>query len=411
MPIAGYRFLLCLALLFGVAGCGGGSGGERPIVIDGAGVGRIEAAMQGVMDRHSPPGIAVAVVRGGKLVYADAWGSADLAGSEPMRPDHLFRVASISKPITGLAALRAAEEGLLDFDAAAFDILSGFLPQSGADPRIGQVTVWHLLHHTSGWNLWDYPSDPLFRSGEIATTMGSTLPPDPQTLTRWIARQPLAADPGTRFSYTNIGFIVLGRVIEQTTGFVYEDFVQRFVLQPAGITQAALGGITRNERLPNEVEYESFRDTIWSSVFDGSTIVQEPAYGGLNLLGFDASSAWVISAIDLVRLAAAADGNAVYPDIISPQSFELMSTSGTPAGNTPIGAAWFLGLRADGSTAEWNHSGGMPGTTSFLARLPTGIIIAVISNTARDPAFFDDLVGGLVAAVNGITDWPDTDLF
>jgi hypothetical protein len=88
-----------------------------------------------------------------------------------------------------------------------------------------------------------------------------------------------------------------------------------------------------------------------------------------------------------------------------------MSTSGTPAGNTPIGAAWFLGLRADGSTAEWNHSGGMPGTTSFLARLPTGIIIAVISNTARDPAFFDDLVGGLVAAVNGITDWPDTDLF
>ena len=104
--------------------------------------------------------------------------------------------------------------------------------------------------------------------------------------------QPLAFDPGTGFAYTNIGYVTLGRVIEETTGFGYEDFVERFVLQPAGITTARLGGITRAERAAGEVEYESFRNSIWRSVFDGETVVSEPAYGGLNLAGFDASSAW-----------------------------------------------------------------------------------------------------------------------
>lgn len=103
--------------------------------------------------------------------------------------------------------------------------------------------------------------------------------------------QPLAFDPGADFAYTNIGYVTLGRVIEASTGFDYEDFVRRFVLVPAGITRARLGRISRAERATDEVEYESFRNSIWTSVFDGTTIVPEPAYGGINLIGFDASSA------------------------------------------------------------------------------------------------------------------------
>jgi len=376
-----------------------------------AGVERIDAAMHAVMDKYAPPGIAVAVGRDGALVFANAYGSADIAGAEPLRPDHLFRIASISKPITGLAALRAIEEGLLDADDPVFDILHSYLPPSGADPRISQITVGHLMHHTSGWNIWDYPDDPLFRSLEIANSLGVPMPVTPQDLTRWVATQPLAFDPGTNFAYTNIGYIVLGRVIEEATGFLYEDFVQRFVMEPAGVTQAQLGGIRRNERKPNEVEYESFRNNIWTSVFDGTTVVPEPAYGGINLVGFDASSAWLVSAVDLVRLVAAADGDPQYPDVISVSSFELMTAIGTPAGTTALGVAWFLGTDAAGDVVKWDHGGGMPGTNSYLARLPSGVIIAVISNTAREQDFFDDLAVGLTDAVNGITDWPDTDLF
>lgn len=405
--------LLPIALVVAIlSACGGSGGGEQPpVVIQGDGVERIDAAMNDVMQRHAPPGIAVAVVRDGKLVVANAYGTADLAGTETLRPDHLFRVASVSKPVTGIAALRAIEEGLLDPDAAAFDILARFLPPTGADPRLPLIRVRHLLHHSSGWDFYDYPDDPLFRSREIADALGSTLPLEPGTLVRWVAMQPLAFDPGAGFAYTNIGYVTLGRIIEESTGFGYEDFVRRFVLEPAGITSARLGGITRAERAPAEVEYESFRGSIWKSVFDGETVVSEPAYGGINLVGFDASSAWLFSVVDLARLAAAADGDDAYPDVISRQSFEFMTAVGTPDGTQPIGVAWFLGRNAAGDVDSWDHSGGMPGTNSYLGRLPNGVIIAVVSNTAREQDFFADLVGGLIRAVDGITDWPDTDLF
>ena len=409
VPMRILSFALSAVLLSSCGGSGGGDG--SPVVIQGTGVERIDLVMDDVMDRYAPPGIAVAVVRNGALVVANAYGTADLAGSQALRPDHLFRIASVSKPVTGIAALKAIEDGLLDPDTAVFDILASYLPATDADPRLPLIKVRHLLHHTSGWDLYDFPDDPLFRSKEIADALGAPLPPDPETLVRWVATQPLVFDPGADFAYTNIGYVTLGRVIEASTGFLYEDFVRQFVLGPAGITQARLGGITRAERAADEVEYESFRNSIWKSVFDGTTTVPDPAYGGINLIGFDASSAWLFSAVDLVRLAAAADGDAAYPDIISQQSIEFMTAVGTPSGTQPLGVAWFLGTDAAGNVNEWDHAGGMPGTTSYLARLPNGVIIAVVSNTAREEDFFRDLIIGLRNAVEGITDWPQTDLF
>lgn len=406
---AGTCILLAVAAVCG--GCGGSDGSGAPAPIHGNGVERIDSAMNDVMNRHAPPGISVAVGRNGKLVFAKAYGHANLAGTEALTPSHLFRVASVSKPVTGIAVLRAAEQGLLTFDQKAFDILSTFLPASGADPRIGDIEVWHLMHHTGGWNLYDYPSDPLFRTLEVAQAVNSSMPPDPQALSRWIAKQPLAFDPGSSFAYTNIQFVLLGRVLEQVSGMAYEDFVQQYVLQPAGITRARLGGISAAERLPGEVEYESFSNAIWKSVYDGTTVVPEPAYGGLNLLGFDASSAWVFSAVDLVKLASASDGDPAYPDIISAQSFDTMTERGTPPGTTAIGVSWFLELNAAGDARAWNHSGGMPGTISLLARLPSGVIVAAITNTARNQNFTNDLFDGVIQAVNGISEWPDVDLF
>jgi CubicO group peptidase (beta-lactamase class C family) len=402
-------FALFAALL---SSCGGSGGGDDPpVVIRGTGVERVDTAMNDIMDRYAPPGISVAVVRDGRLVIANAYGTADLAGTQTLRPDHLFRVASVSKPVTGIATLKAIEDGLLDPDAAVFDILASYLPATGADPRLPLMTVRDLLHHTGGWDFFDHPDDPLFRSKEIADALGTALPLDPATLVRWVAQQPLAFDPGTDFAYTNIGYVALGRIIESSTGFVYEDFVRQFVLGPAGITRARLGGMTRAERLADEVEYESFQNAIWKSVFDGVTVVPEPAYGGINLVGFDASSAWLFSAVDLVRLAAATDGDDAYPDILSRQSIEVMTAVGTPVGSPPLGVAWFLETDAVGNVVGWDHSGGMPGTTSYLARMPGGVIVAVVSNTAREQDFFRDLVIGLRNAVQGITDWPQTDLF
>lgn len=177
----GLGLLLCVALLGACA-----SDDEGPLVIEGTGVERIDSAMNGVMSRWDPPGISVAVAREGRLVAARAYGYADLARREPLGLHHVFRVASVSKPVTGIAALKAVEDGLLDVDEGVFDILSSYLPGDGSeDPRLGDMTVWHLMHHTDGWDLWDYPRDPLFHSREIADALGVASPPGPQTLTRF----------------------------------------------------------------------------------------------------------------------------------------------------------------------------------------------------------------------------------
>ncbi len=409
---AAYGWLALAGLL--CAGCGGGSGSPPPAGSSPAppsrGVELIDSAMQGIMDRHAPPGLAVAVVRDGKLAVANAYGHADLAASEPLRPDHLFRVASVSKPVTGIAAAKAIEDGLLDPDALVVDVLAGYLPATAVDARLPDMRVRHLLHHTGGWNYYDYPRDPLFRSGEIADETGAALPLNPDALIRWVMTQPVAFDPGTNFAYTNIGYVALGRVLEQATGAPYEELVQRLVLQPANISAARLGGITRAERMTNEVEYESVRNPIWTSVFDGQTVVAEPAYGGLNLLGFDASSAWLMSVVDMARLGAATDGDSAYPDVISGASVDFMTTVGTPAGTTAVGIAWFLDTASTGDVNRWAHSGGMPGTVAYLARLPSGVIIAIVSNTDRG-GFLQETIDRLTVAIEGVAVWPEDDLF
>ena len=410
--------LLLAVLLLSACGGGGGGGGSAggggnpPVVVDGTGPERIDSAVAEVRSDFRIPGVAVAVVRNGRLVIAKAFGTADIAGQEPLRPDHLFRVASVSKSVTGIAALKAADEGLLDLQAHAFSILDDYRPPPGeGDARLADITVWHLMHHTPGWNLWGFPLDPILRNQEIADEEMVPSPPDSDTLTRWVAKQPLAYEPGTRFSYTNIGFIVLGRVIEKSTGFAYEDFVRRFVFEPAGITRARVGGIGRADRLPDEVEYLSLQDSVWASVFDGNVTIQEPAYGGLNLPGFDASSAWVMSVVDMVRLAAATDGDPAYTEVLTSQRQEQMIAVGTQSGQTAYGAGWFLTSNVAGQTVAWQHSGGMPGTATLLARLENGVIFAVAANADARGQIAQPLLSAVSGAVTGIRDWPTQDLF
>ena len=182
------------------------------------------------------------------------------------------------------------------------------------------------------------------------------------------------------------------------------------MLKPANISAARLGGITRADRAANEVEYESVRNSIWTSVFDGQSVVAEPAYGGLNLLGFDASSAWLMSVVDMARLGAATDGDSAYPDVLSAASVDFMTTVGTPPGTQAVGVAWFLDTASTGAVNRWSHSGGMPGTLAYLARLPSGVIIAIVSNTDRG-GFLQEAIERLTIAIEGVSVWPEDDLF
>ena len=130
---------------------------KTPIVVTGAAAPELKSLddeITSLMRKWSIPGGAVAVAKDGRLVLAHGYGLADRDAGTPVQPDSLFRIASLSKPITAAAILVLVERGRLDLDAKVLDILKspGISPDKAADPRWKQITVRQLLFHTAGFD-------------------------------------------------------------------------------------------------------------------------------------------------------------------------------------------------------------------------------------------------------------------
>ncbi|HXO20807.1 MAG TPA: serine hydrolase domain-containing protein [Thermoanaerobaculia bacterium] len=172
-----------------------------------------------LMAKWGVPGAAVAVVQEGRLILARGYGWADREARQPVQPDSLFRIASLSKSLTSAAILQLVEEGKLRLDDKAFDLLKDLRPRAGArvNPQLRQITLRNLLQHSGGWDSGK-SFDPMFRSREIAGAMGVPTPAGPEAIVRYMLDQPLQFTPGTAYAYSNFGYCVLGRVIEKVTG-------------------------------------------------------------------------------------------------------------------------------------------------------------------------------------------------
>src|SRR5262249_30258373 len=153
--------------------------------------------MREFLAKHRIPGAALAVTRHGRLVYARGFGLADLAKADPVRPDALFRIASVSKPVTAAAVPKLAEPGRLTPHDGALDPPRPGLRTPPADPRWGRVTVRELLQHRGGWDR-QKSFDPMFRSARIARSLGTTPPAAASDVVRYMLGQPLDFDPGAR---------------------------------------------------------------------------------------------------------------------------------------------------------------------------------------------------------------------
>ncbi len=130
-------------------------------------------------------------------------------------------------------------------------------PNAPRDPRIDSVTIEQLLVHSGGWDSATTKSDPQYLPATLLAsyTLNAENPAEASTIVRFMQDQPLDFDPGTQSAYSNFGFDVLGRVIEHISGMGYEQYVDQYVLSPAGITSMAIGGTTLAERLADEVRY------------------------------------------------------------------------------------------------------------------------------------------------------------
>jgi CubicO group peptidase (beta-lactamase class C family) len=368
-----------------------------------------DTAMQNLMSTYNVPGGQLAITYQGRLVYNRGFGFANVVEQDSVYPNHLFRIASVSKPITGLACMKLMEEGLLDLDARVFGengILNDPQYLDILDVRDTAITVEMLLQHSGGWNSSVF-GDPMFNAFNIASFLGVASPPAPSDMIQYMLSQVyLDFTPGTQYQYSNFGYCVLGRVIEKITNQSYENYVLNEILLPLGITDMTMGQNLEENQEPNEVNYYDYLGApLALSVYNNSTLVPWP-YGGFNLEFMDAHGGWIASAESLVKLTCAFDLFDTRPDFLSEATIETLIT---PSANNPNYANG-IGVNAFNN---WWHMGSLPGTTSEIVRNGNGQLNWAILLNTRDAngninTAVDNLVWNVLPTINS---WPSFDLF
>ena len=185
-----------------------------------------DPAMLTIMDRHGIPGAALAIVKDGKLLLAKGYGWANVTSGEPVLPDTLFGLASLSKTFTATAVLHLIDQGKLKLDDKVFGILKHIQPPRGArvDPRLHAVTVRQCLDHSGGWDR-EISGDPINWEPQICRAFRLRPPMTGGQLVSFVLGMPLNFDPGTQEKYSNVGYIVLGEVIAHLSGQPYHRYV------------------------------------------------------------------------------------------------------------------------------------------------------------------------------------------
>lgn len=368
-----------------------------------------DGAMQSLMDQYDIPGAQLAITYQGRLVYNRGFGQANVEKNELVYPTSKFRIASVSKTLTGVACIKLMEKGLLNLDAKVFGpggILKDIINKPILDSRVQNITVRMLLHHSGGWDR-DISGDPMFNAYQIAKTMGVSSPSSEETVINYVLSQKkLDFSPGTNYKYSNFGYCILGRVIEKVTGSSYEKYINDNILIPLGMINTQLGFNLKSKQLANEVTYYDFPGaSLAYSIYDNITRVPWP-YGGFNLEFMDSHGGWVSSCEDLLKFVCAFDRFDTRPDFLSKSSIDILVKSSTYNPNYACGISV-------NSNNNWWHLGSLPGTTSEIVRngnrqLNWAILLNTRDANVNINAAVDNLVWNVLPS---ITSWPSNDLF
>jgi CubicO group peptidase (beta-lactamase class C family) len=311
-----------------------------------------------LLERFRIPGISIAVVRGGELAWAHAWGVAAAGRPDPVTPRTLFQAGSISKPVAAMCALRLIAQGRLDLDADVNRLLVSWkVPANhGWQPR---VSVRQLLSHTAGLTVHGFPGYPRDRPipslVQVLQGNGNTAPVRVGTI------------PGLQFSYSGGGYCVLQQLLVDLTGLAFPQLAQELVLGPLG-----MGDSSYQQPLP---EYR------WAQAARGHRIGGAPVAGGWHVCPEMAAAGLWTTPSDLARFAAAVQrARAGTPGAILPPQLaaELLRPQ---APNARMGLG--LLLEGEGSSLRFGHGGDDEG---FLARLlasaapGSGVVVMVNSD-------------------------------
>lgn len=351
----------------------GGSNGQQR-----GEMGRIAAAFR---RQFSVPASSIAISRNGQFVYDQAVGMGDRQHLAQVQQSSLFRIAAVTMPITSVTIFSLIEQGKLHLTDKVFGP-SGILGTTYGKPPykqyIADVSVDHLLTHTAGGWLSD-STDPMMHNLSWDHT---------KLITETIANMPLVNPPGTHWAYSNFGYCVLGRVIEQVTGQPYGSYVQANILAPCGITTMQIAANKESQRAANEVVYYGQ--------------FSEDPYK-LNVTRMDANAGWIASSTELVQFLNHVAGAPGIPALLKPATIQAMTTPAPafPQGPARYARGWMV---SNNGAGNWWHNGSLSGSTTIMVRTLTGMCWAALTNTRTQPSneidtALDQMMWNMVRAV------------
>lgn len=314
----------------------------------------IENKVRAYMKKNDIPSMSVAISKDKRLVYAAAFGNANVEKNELAGPGHIYRHASVSKLFTQAAVKQLMQNTSLTASSKIFgnnSVLGGQYATPANNPQIEDITVDHLIRHRGGFvnvNKDGKASDPMF----AYTGTGH------KGLIEWTLKEyPLGYAPGTNpgeeiKTYSNFGYSLLGRVVEARSGKSYESYVRDTLFKPAGATSAVIGGDKEADRKPNEVKYYG-----------------SGAYSSVKPQRFDSHGGWIATPIDLLRF----------------MRYETL------LGNS------------------YAHYGSMSGTNSVYRRRSDGFGYVAAANSSNGDV--EEIDGMLKDIVEGVSSWPNVNLF
>ena len=301
------------------------------------------------------PAVQIAVSHHGNVIYSEAFGVVDKASETAATPRSVLQIASVTKQYTAAAILRLADRGALTLD----DPIEKFLPEF--DARGTKMTLRHLLNHTAGIPLDWYPPKPPFPPIDEPVTREQAI--------KSINAQPLLFTPGSKFSYSNAGYLMLGYVVESAAGRSFADFIHEEFALPLGLIDT---GVCGTNNLPQPLGH----------AFLAAGVKDVPAIHPSQMFS---SGSMCTTAFDLARWShLLATGR-----VILPASYATMTTPARLDNGSVVPDNYGMGLYAVkilGQTAV-SHSGITLGFTSYSIYFSDqDIAVAVLINAAPPPA-------------------------
>ena len=301
------------------------------------------------------PAVQIAVSDGGQVIYSEAFGVTDKVSATAATPRSVMQIGSVTKQFTAAAILRLAERGALSLD----DRIEKFVPDF--DPRGATITLRHLLSHTSGVRRdWFPPTTPVDLT--VPVTRAQTL--------ESLNGQPFDFAPGTKWSYSNAGYMLLGYAVESITGRSFAEFIHQEFALPLGLLDT---GVCGTSNLPRPEGYGLLSNGPW-----------------VRLRAWHPSVAWssgsfCSTASDLARWShLLATGR-----VMLPVSYAAMTTPARLENNTAAPNGYALGVAVQKLLGHptVSHGGAIDGYQSFLLYLADrDVAIAVVTNGFPAPA-------------------------